>query len=206
MTMPTEAQKKIETYLTHLRGLLRGLDREDIEEIVEELRSHILDKAAVGGETSSASIDAALAALGSPKSLASEYVTENLLARAEVSRSPWRVLHILLRWATLSIAGFFMLLISIVGYFLGICFWLCAASKPFHPATAGLWAIPNSTGASELSLHLGFANAPVLGHEVLGWWIMPLGLISGGGLIILTTRLSLLCARQYCRSPRPWLS
>jgi hypothetical protein len=195
-----DAQKEIDSYLAHLRGLLRGLDRNDIQEILEELRSHILDKTATGGETTVAGIDAALAALGSPEQLAGEYVTENLLARAEISRSPWRVLHILFRWATLSVAGFFVLLTSLFWYFVGICFWLCAASKPFHPHTAGLWLIPSGAGANEISLRLGFTNAPMSGHEVLGWWIMPLGLIGGGGLIILTTRLALWCARQYSRS------
>ena len=197
MTMPTDAQKKIETYLTHLRGLLRGLDREDIEEIVEELRSHILDKAPVGGETSSASIDAALAALGSPKSLASEYVTENLLARAEVSRSPVRILESLFRWASLSIAGFFAFLVCLVGYLLGVSFVLCALLKPIHPLTAGLWILPAGANDFMISLRLGFGSAPPGGREVLGWWIVPIGLVVGCGLVMLTTRLGLWCVRQY---------
>jgi hypothetical protein len=200
MMMKTDAQQKIETYLSHLRDRLRGLSRDDIGDIVEELRSHILEKAAVGGELTTVGVDAALAALGSPEELASEYVTDNLLARAEISRSPWRVLDSLFRWASLSIAGFLVLLISIVGYVLGVSFMLCAVFKPFHPHTAGLWIIPNGAGASEISLHLGFANPPASAHEVLGWWIVPLGLIGGAALIMLTTRLALWCARQFRRS------
>lgn len=145
-------------------------------------------------------MDAALAALGSPEELASAYVTEDLLARAEASRSPVRVLESLFHWASLSVAGFFVLLSSIVGYFLGAVFMLCAMLKPFHTRTAGLWVIPDSTGDVEVSFRLGFGSAPVGGHEVLGWLIVPLGLVLGCGLMMVTTRFGLWCARQYRRS------
>jgi hypothetical protein len=35
---------------------------------------------------------------------------------------------------------------------------------------------------------------------VLGWWIVPLGLVAGGALAMLTTLFALWCARQYRRS------
>jgi uncharacterized membrane protein len=41
-----------------------------------------VEKAAAGG------VDATLDSLGNPEELASQYLTDNLLARAEVSRSP----------------------------------------------------------------------------------------------------------------------
>ena len=40
-------QQKIEAYLGRLRARLRGMNDEEVREIVEELRSHILDKAAL---------------------------------------------------------------------------------------------------------------------------------------------------------------
>lgn len=196
MAMASDAQQKIEAYLTRLRARLRGLNRDDVREIVEELHSHILDKAAAGGEVTPAGVDAALAALGSPEELASQYATDALLARAEVSRSPLRVLDSLFRWASLSVAGFFVLLSSIVGYFLGVVFMLCAVLKPFHPRTAGLWVFPDGT----TSLRMGFGGAPLVGRDVLGWWIVPVGLGVGCGLVTLTTRFALWCAREYRKS------
>ena len=86
------AQKTIEAYLLRLRQRLRGLNDEDTREIIEELRSHILDKSASDGPITVAAVDAALAGLGDPEDLASQYTTDNLLARAEVSRSPLRIL------------------------------------------------------------------------------------------------------------------
>jgi uncharacterized membrane protein len=197
--MANEAQQKIESYLTKLRGHLRGLSEETAREILKELRSHIMEKAAAEG-TTAAAVDAALAALGMPEELAQEYVTDELLARAEVSRSPLRILDGLVRWASLSIAGFFVLVASITGYFLGVVFILVAALKPFHPDAAGLWVLGDAAGDSSLSIHMGFGYAPVVGHEVLGWWIVPIGLLSGCLLLILTTRFAVLCSRLYRKS------
>src|ERR1700691_3315557 len=191
MTTTGNAQQRIDGNLGRLRARLRGLEDEDIREIVEELRSHIMDKAATAGEASgeitSAGVDTALAALGSPEELSSQYMTDNLLARAEVSRSPVQILKGLFRWASLSVGGFFVLLGSIVGYFFGTVFILVALLKPFHPHSAGLWIFPNGSGDFEMSFRLGFGSPPVGGKDVLGWWIVPIGWVAGCGLVMLTT-------------------
>jgi hypothetical protein len=203
MTLPGDSEQRIEAYLGRLRGRLRGVNQKEIREIVEELRSHIIDKAGAGepsGEITAAGVDAALAALGSPEELASQYLTDNLLARAEVSRSPLPVLKGLFRWATLSLVGFFVLLGSIAGYFVGIVFVLVAVAKLFHPHTAGLWIFPNDGDDFQLSFRLGFGSVPVGGRDLLGWWIVPIGWIGGAGLVMLTTHVAVWFVRQYRRS------
>lgn len=205
MTIPDshqqkDAQQRIDDYLTRLRKCLRGTNAEEAREIVEELRSHIVESASAQGGLTIAAVDAALAKLGSAEELANQYITDALLARAEVSRSPLHVLDSLFHWGTLSIAGFLVLLLTIAGDFLGISFITCAASKLFHPHSAGLWVIPNSSGDSEISLRLGLRSAPASGHELLGWWIVPLGLLAGCALIMLTMRFALWCVRQYRKS------
>jgi hypothetical protein len=200
MTMAGDAQQRVEAYLGTLRQLLRGMNAEDAREIVEELRSHLMDRVAASGEATNAGVDAALAALGSPEELAKQYMTQNLLARTEASRSPVRILESLFRWASLSAAGFFVLVGSMMGYFLGTVFILVAALKPFHPQTAGLWLLRDSTGDPEISLRLGFGSVPGAGRDLLGWWIVPIGLLAGCAVVMLTTRIALWCARQYRRS------
>jgi hypothetical protein len=197
-TTPDDARQRIEAYLAKLRGRLRGFNDAEVREVVDELRSHITDKLALSGSMTAAAIDSVLAALGTPEELASQYITDNLLARAEVSRSPVQILKSLFRWASLSLAGFLVLLGSLAGYFLGIVFVLCALLKPFHPRTAGLWVIPDGVGDFTISVRLGFGNPPA-GREVLGWWIVPLGLIAGCGLVMLTTRFAVWCVRRYRR-------
>jgi uncharacterized membrane protein len=94
MTRAGDPHQKIEAYLGRLRQLLCGMDAEDEREIVEELRSHITEKAAESGQVTAAGVDTALTRLGSPEELASQYTTDALLARAEVSRSPVRILKV----------------------------------------------------------------------------------------------------------------
>ncbi len=205
--MADDAQQKIDAYLNRMRSRLRGLSGQATGEILAELRSHITEKAAAGGEMTAASVDAALAALGSPEELASEYLTDELLARAEVTRSPIHILESLFRWGSLSVAGFFVLLGSIAGYFLGAAFILVAALKPFHPETAGLWVSQDAKGGLAFSLRMGFGTAPAGMREVLGWWIVPLGLVVGCGLAVTTTTFALWCTRVYRRSralPASW--
>jgi Protein of unknown function (DUF1700) len=203
MIMEPDTQQRIEAYLSRLRARLRGMNGENTREIVEELRAHIIDKAAASGDVTASGVEAALAALGSPEELASQYMTDDLLARVEVSRSPLSILRSLFRWASLSVVGFFVLLGSMVGYVLGSSLILCALLKPFHPRSAGLWASRDSTGDLLLSIWLGFGSAPASGRDVLGWWIVPIGLLVGSGLVIATTRIALWCVRLYRRS-RVW--
>ncbi len=195
-----DAQQKIEAYLRRLRQRLRGMNDEGAREIVEELRSHIMEKTAATGGTTVAGVDAALAGLGNPEELAGQYVTDDLLARAEVSRSPVRILGSLVHWASLSVAGFFVLLGGVIGYFCGAVFILVAVAKLFHPNTAGLWTYPDGGGQLALSFRLGFRSPPVGGRDVLGWWIVPIGWVAGCGLVMLTTYIAVWFVRQYRRS------
>ncbi len=200
MTTLSNTEQKIDAYLNRLRRSLRGLRPEEIREIVEELRSHILDKASTGGEAGDAAVDAALAGLGSPEQLAREYVTDAALVRAEISRSPTSVLASLFRWGSLSVAGFLVLLASVIGYGIGISFFLVALLKPLHPDTAGLWVWRNS-GDITYSVRLGFGPTPAGARELLGWTIVPIGFSLGFGLVMLTTHFALWCVRRY-RSSR----
>jgi uncharacterized membrane protein len=200
--MAGDAQQKIDSYLGRLGGLLRGIDKDEVREIVEELRSHMMDKVIASGGVTTASVAAALAALGPPEELASQYMTDNLLARAEVSRSPVQILRGLFRWASLSVAGFFVLIGSMLGYFFGAVFILVAMMKPFHPHSAGLWALPSGACDFEMSFRLGFGSVPVGGRDVLGWWTVPIGWVAGCGLVALTTYVALWFVRQYRKSLR----
>ena len=182
--------EKAEEYLRAVRKRLRGFPPEAAGEIVDELRSHIIDKTAQTND-----VAATLAALGDPEELAARYIAEDTLARAEVSRTPFGVLDALFRWATLSASGFFVLVAAMGGYFFGAALIVCAILKPFHPASAGLWEIA-SGGDIQYSLRMGFGAPPPGAIDLLGWWIVPIGLVGGAALVTLTTRFALWCARR----------
>lgn len=187
---------KIDAYLRTLRRRLRGFSPDDANDIIEELRSHIVDKLEGG-----AGVDDVLTRLGSADELASRYVADAVLARAEVSRTPIGVLDALFRWATLSLGGLLVLIMTIAGYFAGAALLLSAIIEPFHPQTAGLWTYPDAAGTA-ISLRLGFGVPPPGAVDVTGWWIVPSGLILGTVIISLTTRYALWFVRRARVMPR----
>ncbi len=66
---------KLEAYIEEISHFLSG--REEREEILSEIRSHILEKsAAEHGETSDAAIDKAIAAYGPPRKVAEKYLDD----------------------------------------------------------------------------------------------------------------------------------
>ena len=67
MVIAPDPNQKIETYLGALRSRLHAVNDEEVCEIVEELRGHILEKAAASGAAPPEAVDAALASLGSPE-------------------------------------------------------------------------------------------------------------------------------------------
>jgi len=98
MLQPNDPAQKIELYLRQVRSGLCNLPEPQVADILQELRSHILERAQSGGALSDTVTDATLQALGRPLEVASLYVAENVMARAESSRSPWMVLRGVFFW------------------------------------------------------------------------------------------------------------
>jgi hypothetical protein len=206
MIASAEDQKTITAYLAALRKQLRELLDEDVKDIVEEIRAHILDK--TSADNSVDTVSATLAALGTPEELATRYRTDEMLQRAQISRSPAFILRSLLRWTTLSLVGLVVFLISVFGYILGGGLFLFGVLKVIWPSGTGLWETVNPD--STWSLGLGFSNQPGTGHELLGWghdllgWrLLPIGFILGPGFFFLTARFGLWSIRKFWR-PRAW--
>ena len=188
---------KMEEYLRELRGALCGLPDREAHDIVEGIRSHIRDSSETGGAIALESVSATLERLGPPLELASMYRMENLAERAQRTRSPWLALRTIFQWAGLSLRGAWVLLVSLVGYSLSASFLICALAKPFNPQRVGLWRLDDPQDS--WSLHLGFRTVPQ-GTEVLGWWVVPLGLLVGAGLFLLTFCLDLRSVQRFRRT------
>jgi hypothetical protein len=201
MILSAEDQKAIDAYLAALRKQLSELLDEDVKDIVEEIHAHILDK--TSGDDSAAAVSETLAALGSPEELAGRYRTEELLKRAQAARSGAFLLRSLLRWAALSFVGLIVFLISVVGYCVGGFLFLLATFKLVWPISTGLWKTVYPDGTWSLGFGGGSGNQPGTGHDLLGWWLLPIGFILGAGLIFLTFRFGLWSIRKFWR-PRAW--
>jgi hypothetical protein len=186
--MSDAATRSIESYLGRLRSALEALPADEAEDIVREIRSHIRESAGLEGAATPVNVSDILERLGSPTELAAKFRAHSLARAAQQSGSPWLVLRTIFRWAALSARGAAVLLVSLVGYVLAFSFLLAAVEKPFNRSRVGLWKLADADGS--WSLHLGFRNPPQ-GTEMLGWWIIPLGLVAGAGLFWLTARFGL---------------
>jgi hypothetical protein len=199
MTISAESQKTVDAYLTSLRKQLRELMDEDVNDIVAEIRAHILDK--TSGEGPSDNVSATLAALGAPEELAGRYRTEELLKKAQMSRSPAYMMRSLLRWGGLSLVGVLVFAISVAGFLVGGGLSILGVLKVINPSTTGLYG-QFSTNTWSLSFNSGGPPAPGV-HELLGWWLLPVGLVLGPVLFYCTFRFDLWSLRKFWR-PRAW--
>jgi aminopeptidase N len=189
----------IEMYLHRVTKNLKGVPNMQLSDIVTELRSHILDR--LGSENAVATEEAvqeALETLGPPEALAEMYLTENLMMRAEKSRSPWLVMRTLFRLAIKSAWALVVFLASLIGYAVATGFLYCAVGKPFRPDRDGLWW----NTKSHTLVGLGFIWPEQFDREILGWWIIPVGLLIFCLVFFLTTRFARWNIRRMRRSRR----
>jgi hypothetical protein len=193
---PGESQKAIDAYLAALRRQLHELTDEDVRDIVEEIRSHIVDRA--GSGASEASVAATLSGLGSPAELARKYRTDELLRRGAMSRAPKTRAGRLLRWVWMGLLAIMVFAVSIVGYCLGGGLVIAGTIKLLNPRYIGLW-----THHADGTWGWGFGSLPGGEHDLLGWWLVPISLISGSILMLLTFRFGNWCLRRFWR-PRAW--
>ncbi len=173
----------VERYLERLKKALHGADPKEQEEILSDIRSLIsehLDTA----ERSTATVDAVLKRLGPPEALANAYRMEGLLAEAAHSSAPLLIVKATLRWALEGILGFVAAMIVFIGYSMAVAFLAVAVLKPIFPADTGLWVGGGSFTFGMINPH------PTSVHELLGYWIIPVGILLALASFVLTTRLT----------------
>jgi hypothetical protein len=212
----------VEEYLSRLGKAFEHVTPAEREDIVAEVRSHVIER--IEGEPGADDnvVDDVLRAVGDPAELARQHRTEAMLRRAEKSRSPWVLLRSTLRWATTGGAGMVAVFVTLLGYGCAAVCYLSALLKPLFPARIGLWLQPGHTltlgywdgrwSASEVyGISVRPPSAFVLGtlgptegpiRELLGPWLLPVGLLSGALLAVATT----LVVRGFIRAfgPRKW--
>ena len=189
MKNPAGAESKVESYLGRVRAALRGLPEHEIDDILGELRSHI------GELAQSEGAEAALGSLGDPVDLASTYRAQNVMVRAECSRSPLVILQGLRHASSGRWGRFLVTVIYVFCYANVLSLWAAAIEKLFAPSRAGLWYTPGNLWS--LTLVTG-GNPPGGARELLGWWLVPVALALGWLLRYATDRI----ARMWIRRSR----
>jgi uncharacterized membrane protein len=195
MSHTPKIQQKIDAYLMQLRRSLNELPPEEVSEILKEIRGHILERAETSGELTEEKLVAILKALGSPEQIAPLYQADALVARARSSLSPRVVMRGIHRWSTLSVWGFVLFVLGLVGYATGASLIMSGLLKIFLPGKIGAWVGPHAL------FDIGANNDPAA-RDVLGWWLVPLGLLGGPAVIMATTRI-LRWTLRFARIRRP---
>ena len=196
MNTSSGARTELDAYLEQLRSSLQSLPAEQADDIAREIRSHLVDSAERNGELDPRLLAGAMARLGDPAALAGAYVMDSLALRAQVTRSPFLLLRMVSLWATRSFEGVVALVVAFIGYAAALISLGCALFKPFMPERIGLWVRELTPG--DPTYQLGRVSAPPTdARELLGWYIIPLGLMAGAGFLVLTTRYLLGKVRKY---------
>jgi uncharacterized membrane protein len=171
---------RIDAYLSRLRSALGRIPPEEAEDILREIRGHILERAEAARGTEGGAIERILEEMGRPEDIGSLYRTEALVARARATFSPVLILGTTARWAMKTVLGFIALVLGIIGYGLGLALIGCAALKPFFPSYIGLWV-------NQHGVQLATPLFPGQGPELLGWWAVPIYLVVGVLAVVGTT-------------------
>ena len=180
MTSTQITDGRIEQYLGRLEVCLRGVEPIEKEDILREIRAHILDATANASDRDVA-IDRVLRLLGTPEELAGHYSTESLLTRASRSFSPLVLLQTSWRWAKLGMKGTIAFLLALFGYSMALGMTITVFLKPFMPAKVGMWSGPGG-------LNIGVLDHPTMRHELLGQWFVPVIAVAAFAIAIGTTQ------------------
>jgi hypothetical protein len=189
------SEPKIESYLAQVRAALRGLPAPEIDDILRELRSHIVELTSDGMD-----LEAALHSLGDPVDLAKTYRTDNQMVQAECSGSPLVILQGLRHASRSRLGRFFVTVLYFFGYANVVALLAAAIEKLIVPARTGLWYTPGKIWS--LNLVRG-GDAPAGAKELLGWWLVPIALVVGWALRYLIDRVAQWWIRRYRRSRAP---
>ncbi len=191
MNEDERVESEIRRYTARLRRSLGSLQVREVDDIVLEIEGHIAERL-TGVEDRPAVAAEVFEALGDPEELAARYLTESVLAQGRASQSPLELLKALQRWAMEGIFGLVVFLVGILGYGLATALVVVAVLKPFYPHHVGLWSRPPDL------LAFGFVSGPPAAqYEVLGWWIIPIGLVVGCLLWLGMTRFLGSLLRRY---------
>lgn len=184
--MTTEA--RITDYLARLRTSLTEMKLADREDIVEEIRVHIMERAA----EPDANLGEILGRLGPADLLAAQYRTGMLLRDASRSNSPLVILRATMRAALTGAKGFIVFVVAVVGYGVALAFVVLAGFKPLFPAHTGLWV-----GRGQFNFSYLPGGPPPGVHEALGMWFIPVVLVLAFLFAIGTTKLTQLLIRRF---------
>jgi hypothetical protein len=174
------------------RSLVTCLPRENVRDVVREIDSHLRERiaAAQAMPDERTTLENILRELGPPQRVAQAYSLERTVGEAVDTGNVSAIVRAVWHVAMSGISSFFVALGLFVGYFAGAVLIAFAVMKPLFPGNIGIWVGDRSISEGvDIGWHAGVNVAAAShGHDVAGYWVIPIFLMAGFGLLFLTTR------------------
>jgi hypothetical protein len=183
MNTAAVSDSRIDRFLALLRAALRGMPDPEIEDILKEMRSHIMELA----ESSGGDVDAAIRSIGDPAEMAGKYLADRRMVRAECSGSPLVILQGLRHASESRLGRFAVTVLYIFGYVNVLMLLRAGVAKLLAPAHTGLWYTPGDRWPIDLIID---GNPPAGGRELWGWWLVPITLTVAFALRYVTDHIA----------------
>jgi uncharacterized membrane protein len=183
MNLSDAGESRIRGYLYVLeRSIRAAVSPQLASDAVREVESHIRERVAEspGMPNERDALEEILSRLGAPTTVARAYSLEMMFEEASTGGRFAPVFRTLFHLAGTGGLGFLGTLLLFVGYSSAIAFLGMAVLKPMFPANVGLWVRNGIT--------LGFQLPAPAQPELLGYWIIPLGLTAGIAILVITHR------------------
>lgn len=192
MKLSEAGESRVNGYLFVLeRSLVTSLPKDVARDAVREIDSHLRDRIAAANAIPDerTSLETILSALGSPQRVAQAYSLERSVDEAVGTGKVVAILRAVGHVALSGISGFFAALFLFIGYVIGAAFLILALLKPIFPNNVGFW-VPDDPGskAFDLAFRGGVGPGPWHEHLVGGYWVIPICLVVGFGLLFLSHR------------------
>ncbi|KAA3608757.1 MAG: hypothetical protein D8M58_18645 [Calditrichaeota bacterium] len=173
-----------QNYFKQVAKAMQVLDSDSREETAMELQDHLYNSFKDEKGTDEVSrLLAAIEKLGEPHEFLKPVVSDKLLQRGTKTLSPKTLLTGLAYKLTGGIGSLFMALLFGTGYLLTFIFGLMSFAKFLFPENVGLFRRPDE------SWSFGILKVTEGATELLGYWIVPLGLLAAFILYFILTQL-----------------
>jgi uncharacterized membrane protein len=173
------------------RSLATVLPRESVRDVVREIDSHLRERisAAQAVPDERAMLEKILTELGPPQRVAQAYSVERTVDEAVITGKISAIVRAVWHVGMSGVSGFFAGLGLFVGYFGGTILVVLAVIKPLFPENVGIWLGDASISEGvDIGWRAGVNVAAAgHGHNVGGYWVIPIFLAAGLGLLLLTT-------------------
>lgn len=161
-------------YFRRVNRFSKTLDRDLQKELQLEIQDHLYESfKQETGESEAVRLLNAIDKIGDPEEYIKPMVADRLLSSASRTLNPKTILKGLYYYLFGSIKRFFVSLFFSIGYLIVITFGIIAILKPFFPNNVGIFldkdGFPTNIGI--------IGDSSPLQTDVLGYWIIPIGIV-----------------------------